>query len=75
MVTAASAEAISVAMDPNGVFALALGLGGTPWTVVEVRFDPELKRLNFEVDFPPGSRFPHPERGQDCAVYDSEPRS
>lgn len=27
------------------------------------------------MDFPQGSRFPHPESGQDCAVYDSEPRS
>ena len=38
-------------------------------------FDPELKCLNIEVDFPPESRFPHPESGQDCAVYDSEARS
>ena len=75
MVTAASAGAIPIGMDQKDVFALALGLAGTPWTVVEVRFDPELKRLNIEVDFPPGSRFPHPESGQDCAVYDSEPRS
>ena len=62
-------------MDQKDVFALALGLAGTPWTVVEVRFDPELKRLNIEVDFPPGSRFPHPDTGQASPVYDSEPRS
>lgn len=62
-------------MDQKDVFALALGLTGTPWRVVEVRFDPELKRLNIDVDFPPGSRFPHPETGQPCPVYDSEPRS
>jgi transposase len=48
---------------------------GTPWRVVEVRFDPKLKRLNIEVDLPPGSRFPHPETGQPSPVYDSEPRS
>ena len=60
---AASARAFPIAMDPKDVLALALGFGGTPWTVVEVRSDPELKRLNIEVDFPPGSRFPHPESG------------
>jgi transposase len=62
-------------MDQKDVFALALGLTGTPWRVVGVRFDPELKRLNIDVDFPPGSRFPHPETGQPGPVYDSEPRS
>jgi hypothetical protein len=62
-------------MDQKDVFALALGLAGTPWTVVGVRFDPELKRLDIEVDFPPGSRFPHPDTGQASPVYDSEPRS
>jgi hypothetical protein len=75
MVTAASAGAIHIAMDQKDVFALALGLAGTPWKVVEERFDPELKRLNIEVDFPPGSRFPHPDTGQPSPVYDSEPRS
>ena len=53
MVTAASAGAIPIAVDQKDVFALALGLAGTPWTVVEVRFDQELKRLDIEVDFPP----------------------
>jgi transposase len=62
-------------MDQKDVFGLALGLAGTPWKVVEIRFDGHLKRLNIEVDFPPGSRFPHPESGEACAVYDSEPRS
>jgi transposase len=62
-------------MDQQDVFALALGLAGTPWKVVAVRFDPELKRLNIDVDFPPGSRFPHPESGELRAVYDTEARS
>jgi len=61
-------------MDQQDVFALALGLSGTPWKVVEIRFDGDLKRLNIEVDFPPGSRFPHPGSGEACAVYDSERR-
>ena len=63
------------AVDQKDVFAIALGLTGTPWKVVEVRFDKDLKRLNIDLDFPPGSRFPHPETGQPCPVYDSEPRS
>ena len=33
-----------------------------------------LKRLNMEVDIPPGSRLRHPEIGEACAVYDSERR-
>ncbi len=52
-----------IGMDPKDVFALALGLDGTPWTVVGLRSDPELKRLDIEVDFPPGSRLSHPESG------------
>lgn len=59
----------------NEVFALALGLQGTPWKVVDVRFDKELKRLDIDLDFPPGSRFAHPDGGDSCSVYDSEPRS
>ncbi len=62
-------------MDQKDVFAIALGIAGTPWKVTEVRFDKDLKRLNIDLDFPPGSRFPHPETGQPCSVYDSEPRS
>ena len=62
-------------MDSDAVFSLALGLQGTPWRVMEVRFDAELRRLDIDLDFPPGSRFPHPESGQDCPVYDTEMRS
>jgi len=62
-------------MDSEAVFALALGLEGTPWRVVDVRFDAELRRLDIDLDFPPASRFPHPESGQECPVYDTEPRS
>ena len=62
-------------MNQKEVFALALGLQGTPWQVVDVRFDQEAKRLDIDLDFPPGSRFPHPETGAVSAVYDTEPRS
>jgi transposase len=61
-------------VDQKDVFALALGLAGTPWKVVEIRFDGDIKRLNIEVDCPPGNRFPNPGSGEACAVYDSERR-
>ncbi len=57
------------------VFALALGLAGTPWKVVDIRFDQALKRLDIDLDFPLGSRFPHPDTAQPCPVYDAEPRT
>jgi hypothetical protein len=47
-------------VEQKDVFAVALGLVSMPWKVVEVRFDGDLKRLNIEVDIPPGSRFPYP---------------
>ena len=62
-------------MKPNEVFAMALGLEGSPWRVVDIRFDPELKRLDIDLDYPPGSRFNHPESGQPCSVYDSQMRT
>jgi len=62
-------------MDQKDVFAVALGLPGTPWKVVDVRFDKDLKRLDIDLDSPPGSRFPHPQTGQPDAIYDSEARS
>jgi len=62
-------------VDQKSVFATALGLTGTPWKVVEVRFDRDLKRLDIDIDFAPGSRFAHPESQQPCSVYDTEPRS
>lgn len=62
-------------MDPAHVFGIGLGLQGTPWQVAEVEFDEEAKRLNIRLDFPPGSRFPHPDTGQLSPVYDTEERS
>ena len=60
-------------MNANEVFALALGLDGTPWYVADIRFDAERRRLDIDLDFPPGSRFTHPATGQPCALYDTEP--
>jgi transposase len=62
-------------MNSHEVFAMALGLQGTPWQVVEIRFDPKLKRLDIDLEFPPGSRFPHPDSAQPCGVYDTQTRS
>lgn len=62
-------------MDQHEVFSAALGLMGTPWKVVDVRFDKDLKRLDIDLDFPPRSSFPHPDGGEPCSVYDTEPRS
>lgn len=62
-------------MVQKDVFAVALGLQGSPWKVVDVRFDREFKRLEIDLDYPPGSRFPHPQSGEPCATYDTEQRT
>jgi transposase len=61
-------------MDVNDLFTRALGLA-TPWEVVELRFDPENKRLDIRVDFAPGSVFPCPECGALCKVHDTSPQT
>lgn len=51
---------------------LALGLT-PPWTVTRSDFDREAKRLDLQIDFAPGSRFPCPHCGAaDCPVHDTE---
>lgn len=62
-------------MDQKQVFELALGLQGTPWYVSDVELDQPNQRLNIHLDFPPGSRFSHPETGEPLAVYDTVQRS
>src|SRR5579862_4494121 len=61
-------------MDEKEIFALALGLSGTPWRVTDVTLDLTQKpgRLDIRLDFPPGSRFPRASDGQLCPVYDTE---
>jgi len=59
-------------MNEKEVFGMALGIEGTPWYVSEVRFDKEQRRLDIELDFPPGSRFEHPVSRQASPVYDTE---
>ena len=61
-----------VGMNEKQVFGMALGMEGTPWYVSEVGFDKDQRRLDIELDFPPGSRFIHPSTGQAAPVYDTE---
>ena len=64
-------------MNEKEVFALALGLTGTPWEVVEINLDLSVKpgRLDIRLDFPPGSRFVHPVSQQAGPIYDTAERS
>ena len=61
-------------MDVNALFTQALGMVN-PWEVVELRFNPEAKRLDVRVDFAPGSTFPCPECGKACKVHDTSPQT
>ncbi len=63
------------AMDQKDVFALALGLQGTPWYVSDIELDQANQRLTIHLDFPPLTRFAHPETGEMLPVYDTLPRS
>lgn len=64
-------------MNEKEVFALALGLTGTPWEVVDITLDLSVKpgRLDIRLDFPPGRRFVHPASQQTCPIYDTAERS
>ena len=59
-------------MRDTNLLQLALGLT-PPWTVTRSDFDPEAQRLDIEIDFAPGSRFPWPHCGAaDCPAYDTQ---
>jgi len=62
-------------MDQYAVFEMALGLDGTPWKISAVEFDREKRRLNIQLNYPAGARFPHPGTQKPSPVYDSTPRS
>ena len=49
-------------MSQLSLFSAALGLAA-PWQVVDVRFDPQAGRIDFEVAFTPGTRFAVPTAG------------
>lgn len=57
-------------MDMNVLFTAALGLQ-PPWRVTGLKFDPARKRLDIQVDFPAGSRFPCPDCGEASKVHDA----
>ena len=53
------------------LFQLALGLV-PPWMVADAKFDADKKRLDIEIDFKTGGRFPCPDCGKaDCPVHDT----
>jgi len=59
-------------MPDVGLFSAALGLE-EPWEVMDVKFDPERRRLDLRIDFRKGARFPCPECGAaGCKVHDTE---
>jgi transposase len=59
-------------MRDTNLLQMALGLT-PPWTVTRSDFDPDAKRLDIEIDFAPGSRFPCPNCGAaDCPAYDTQ---
>lgn len=59
-------------MRETALLQLALGLT-PPWTVSRAEFDPEAHRLDIQIDFAPGSRFPCPTCGAaGCPAYDTE---
>ncbi len=58
-------------MHDVDLFQRALGLV-EPWTVVDVEFDAEQRRLDLRIDFSKGSRFACPECGREgCKVHDT----
>jgi len=62
-------------MRDINLFQLALGLV-PPWMVSDAKFDADKKRLDIEIDFKTGGRFPCPECGKaDCPVHDTVKKS
>ena len=60
-------------MDINSLFCAALGIT-SPWFVKSTHFNPELKRLDLEIDFVKGSKFSLKEdkSGLQYPVYDTQ---
>jgi transposase len=62
-------------MRDTDLFQLALGLN-SPWQVSAAKFDAPAKRLDIEIGFKRGGRFPCPEcAAADCSVYDTTPKT
>jgi len=56
------------------LFRVALGLA-EPWVVNKIEFSEEEHQLDLWLDFAAGSRFPCPECGASCGVYDTTERA
>jgi len=56
------------------VFAKALGVED-PWFIRQITFNKEANRLDVDIDFKKGSRFPIEEGGKNYPVYDSEKKT
>ena len=56
------------------VFAKALGVED-PWFIRQITFNKEAHRLDVDIDFKKGSRFPIEEGGKNYPVYDSEKKT
>ena len=62
-------------MRDTDLFQQALGLL-PPWLVEAARFDAERKRLDLDIDFAKGGRFPCPDCGTaDCPTHDTAPKT
>jgi len=62
-------------MHDLDLFSAALGLE-EPWTVVDVQFDVQRRRLDLRIDFAKGARFRCPECGAaGCKVHDTEEKT
>ena len=55
-------------MDSTEVFGMVLGLEGTPWKVDRIELDAQAWRLDLELKFEAGSRFAHPQSGQEAPL-------
>jgi transposase len=58
-------------LEVNQLFTMALGLT-PPWTVTELTFSADDKRLDVKLDFARGSLFPCPTCGIESPVHDTE---
>jgi transposase len=56
------------------LFRVALGLA-EPWLVSKIEFSEENHQLDLCLDFPAGSKFPCPQCGAACGVYDTDERT
>ncbi len=63
-----------IRMDELTLFTMALGLC-KPWHVVDIRFSKEEGRLDLEIDFSKGAKFPCPSCTEEGEVHDTRKRT